>query len=82
MLFGAPTHNHFSPIESKILVVPPILKQENNILITDFTVKEVYEVLGNVLRKIKKKLAHKPTSLCEISFFSFILENNFNFIKT
>jgi hypothetical protein len=53
MLFGAPTHNHFSSIESKILVVPPISKQENNILITDFTVKEVYEVLGNVLRKRK-----------------------------
>jgi hypothetical protein len=44
-LFGAPTMNNFSMIESEINDIPQLSQEENNILTADFSEKEVQDAI-------------------------------------
>jgi hypothetical protein len=44
-LFGAPVQNYVSLVETKTTDIPQISQEENDILIANFTEKEVYEAI-------------------------------------
>jgi ribosomal protein L16 Arg81 hydroxylase len=51
-LFGAPVPNYFSLLESEVDDITQISQEENDILIADFTEKEVYDAIMQ-MKKIR-----------------------------
>jgi ADP-dependent phosphofructokinase/glucokinase len=53
-LLGAPSQNNFSMIESEINDIPQLSEEENNILIADFSEKEVHDAIMQMEKKIRR----------------------------
>jgi hypothetical protein len=62
-LFGAPSQNNFSMIESEINDIPQLSEEENNILFANFSEKEVHDAIMQI-----KKIRHWDRMVSRLNF--------------